>query len=254
MLLAEPHPTPYDLHFSLFGFPVRITPWFWLVAVMLGGGAMTGGSLLIWVLVVLISILVHELGHAFAFQYFGTPSHIVLYHFGGLAIPRAFDSVWAARARDPREQALISAAGPLTQIASAYFVAAATRFAGFEVPVGGIAGAMMPFRGGSPMPSEAAYFMVMFYITVSVYWALLNLMPIYPLDGGQIARSLFLLYGGADAVRQSLVLSVCTGIGLAVFGFSTGSIFLGILFASLAYSSYQMLSQYGGGGYGGGPW
>ena len=102
------------------------------------------------------------------------------------------------------------------------------------------------------MPSEPATYMVMFYLIVSVYWAILNLMPVYPLDGGQIARSLFLLYGGSDAVRQSLVLSVCTGIGLAVYGFSAGSLFLGLLFASLAYSSYQMLSQQGG--YGGGPW
>lgn len=253
MLLAEPQGTPYDVRFSIFGFPVRITPWFWLVAVLLSQGAMSGTTLLIWVAVVLVSILIHELGHAFTFQYFGTSSSIVLYHFGGLAIPNSFSSAWSARTRDPGEQAMISAAGPAAQIASAYIVAGLTRLAGYEVPVtGGLVSALIPIRGGSPMPSEPAYYMVSFYLIVSVYWAVLNLMPVYPLDGGQIARSLFILYGGSDAVRQSLVLSVCVGIGLAVYGFSSGSIFLGLLFASLAYSSYQMLTQQGG--YGGGPW
>lgn len=253
MLLAEPHATPYDVRFSIFGFPVRITPWFWLVALLLSQGAMSGTTLLIWVAVVLTSILVHELGHAFAFQYFGTSSSIVLYHFGGLAVPNAFSSAWSSRPRDPRQQAMISAAGPIAQLASAYFVAGATRLAGYEVPVtGGLISALIPIGGGEPMPSAPATYLVMFYLIVSVYWAILNLMPVYPLDGGQIARSLFLLYGGSDAVRQSLVLSVCTGIGLAVYGFSSGSLFLGLLFASLAYSSYQILSQQGG--YGGGPW
>ncbi|MEM8678363.1 MAG: site-2 protease family protein [Planctomycetota bacterium] len=261
MLLTEPQPTPYDLRFSLLGFPVRISPWFWLVSVLLGGRLFsqgteqnTGTLLLIWVGVVLVSILVHELGHAFAFRHFGTSCEIVLYQFGGLAIPNAYESVWQTRARDPRQQVLISAAGPAAQIASALIVAALVRASGHAVPsIGGIAGAILPFRGGQPLPSFAANFLVDFYLYVSIYWALLNLVPVYPLDGGQIARSLFMLYGGGDAVRKSLMLSVMASGGMAFYGLATGNLLLVLMFASLGYSSYQMMNQFGG-GYGGGTW
>ena len=36
MLLNEPPRTRGDIHFVLFGFPVRIHPLFWLVALLLG--------------------------------------------------------------------------------------------------------------------------------------------------------------------------------------------------------------------------
>jgi two-component system cell cycle sensor histidine kinase/response regulator CckA len=42
---------------------------------------------LLWVGVVLISILVHELGHALAFRMYGVPSSIQLCHMGGMTMP-----------------------------------------------------------------------------------------------------------------------------------------------------------------------
>ena len=36
MLLQDPPPTQADLHFELFGFPVRVHPYFWLIALLLG--------------------------------------------------------------------------------------------------------------------------------------------------------------------------------------------------------------------------
>ena len=90
-----------------------------------------------------------------------------------------------------------------------------------------------------------AYFLVNFLV-VSIFWAAINLLPVFPLDGGQVARNLFQLYGGGNAIPNSLALSMITGIAAAVYGFSHGQQFLGILFAMLAYSSYQAIQQYGG--------
>ena len=36
LFLAEPAPTAWDLHFRLFGIPVRISPWFWVSNILLG--------------------------------------------------------------------------------------------------------------------------------------------------------------------------------------------------------------------------
>ena len=53
-----------------------------------------------------VSILVHELGHAFVQRYFGGRPWITLYGFGGLASCNDCD-------RSPRSQIIISLAGPL---------------------------------------------------------------------------------------------------------------------------------------------
>ena len=112
IMLNEPQPTAYDLQFEIFGYRVRVSPWFWLVAVVLGLEISRGVSnafgedspgapvlLLIWIAAIFTSILVHELGHSLAFSYYGTQSRIVLYHFGGLAIPDSYGAWNAARRR-----------------------------------------------------------------------------------------------------------------------------------------------------------
>ena len=69
-MFLEPNRTPYDLAFRLFGFRVRVHPLFWLGTAIFGGNLLQppGGIeyLLVWIVVVLVSILVHELGHAAA--------------------------------------------------------------------------------------------------------------------------------------------------------------------------------------------
>ncbi|MFM8704007.1 MAG: peptidase, partial [Planctomycetia bacterium] len=93
MFLGEPQPTPADLRFSLLGIPVRVSGWFWVAAVLLGWNLCQGLAegdqrallryLAAWVGVVLVSLLVHEMGHALAFRRFGQSAHVILYHFGG---------------------------------------------------------------------------------------------------------------------------------------------------------------------------
>ena len=54
---------------------------------------------------------------------------------------------------------------------------------------------------------------------ITVMWGLLNLLPIYPLDGGQIAQQIFVLTNPQDAMRQSLILSVIVGGMMALIAF-----------------------------------
>ncbi len=56
--------TPYDLRFRFLGVPVRIHPLFWLVAAVLGWHEKNVPMTAFWVVCVLVSILVHEYGHA----------------------------------------------------------------------------------------------------------------------------------------------------------------------------------------------
>ncbi|HEX5472325.1 MAG TPA: hypothetical protein VFW73_10580, partial [Lacipirellulaceae bacterium] len=73
MLIGEPPPTQVDLHFRLLGFPVRVHPFFWITTLLLGmgGGPADPVQTLVWVAVVFVSILFHELGHATLQRTFG---------------------------------------------------------------------------------------------------------------------------------------------------------------------------------------
>jgi hypothetical protein len=106
VILSEPARTPYDLNFSLLGIPVRVHPMFWLVALLLGfRGNPKPQELVLWVAVVFVSILVHELGHALAARAHGWEPWITLHGFGGLASYRP-------TRQTPRSRILITLAGP----------------------------------------------------------------------------------------------------------------------------------------------
>jgi hypothetical protein len=65
VFLAEPPRTPWDLNFQVLGFPVRVHPLFWAVALLFGlSGNQKPVDMLLWVGTVFVSILVHEMGHA----------------------------------------------------------------------------------------------------------------------------------------------------------------------------------------------
>ena len=270
MLLAEPSPSQLDLHFSLLGIPVRITPWFWLTAAILGWnvaqelsgpqgiGISMGAALLIWTAAVLISITVHEFGHALTFRAFGVASHVVLYQFGGLAVPEVtFGSYGRGQGENPWKQILISMAGPGAQLLLAIAVAAAFHFSGYYVPN------PMPFKflpwfqnsflWAMKRPSPAMFTFEVSIIIASVSWALLNLLPVYPLDGGRIAREVLTLISPREGIRFSLVLSILAAAAIALWAFQHQDPYLGIMFAMLGYGSFMTLQAYmGRGGYGGG--
>jgi Zn-dependent protease len=253
VLAQEPPRSPYDLNFSLLGIPVRVHPFFWLVALVLGWGLQDPRRLLLWVAVCFVSILVHELGHALAIRYYGWAPYIILYSFGGLACyNQGIGSYGSARRRghSTAAQIIISAAGPGAGFALAAVVAASLyathRYVAF------------PFVGeigrGEPIAEEQLYNLVSALLSVNIFWGLINLFPVYPLDGGQIARAILTSFDPRDGLRHSFMLSCAMGAGLALFGLSQREYFLALLFGYLAYSSYQSLQGYSGGGFGQGPW
>jgi Zn-dependent protease len=90
---------------------------------------------------------------------------------------------------------------------------------------------------------------------VNVMWGLVNLLPIFPLDGGNIAREFLTITRPRDALRISLWLSVFTaGLMAAYVAIELKQVFLALFFGYLAYTSYTAIQAYfgPGGGYGGG--
>jgi stage IV sporulation protein FB len=157
------------LRFSFVGIPILIHPLFWLTAFLLGGGLQMQGPhawipIFTWTLAMLVSVLGHELGHACAARCFGGQPTVALHGLGGL-------TMLGLRGAGRKEHFLISAAGPAVG-----FILAAVVF------VFMLAGA------GRLSPVLDRWIEDMLWI--NVVWSLFNLLPILPMDGGQMLRDL----------------------------------------------------------------
>ncbi len=207
------------IRFSLFGIPVEVQPFFWITLVILGGvgGADSSAAIFNIVLFVLagfISVLVHELGHALTARSFGAHSAITLQAFGGYA---AYSGVRLSR----WQSFLVTAAGPAIQIVLGLIVLLLIR----SIP------------GLSP---QGSYFLKILMI-ISFVWAILNLLPVVPLDGGQMLNAAL----GPARIKITLWISIVVALVCAVAMFTyTRSILFPIFLGMFAWQAFQGLKEH----------
>jgi Zn-dependent protease len=231
-----------DLNFRLFRTHVRVSPFFWLGTLLLGWrflmsrNPVTGsglGDVAIWIGCVFVSILLHEFGHVLAFRWFGHDAHIVLHGFGGLAIPNGEPYYrW--------QRIVVAAAGPAIQL----------------LLYGAIRGAL--YAGWRPPLNPVFLLILVLLLQINLWWPILNLLPIWPLDGGRISREVCTWFNPVRGVLVSLWLSLILCAVLAVHcvlgdqnppielvpGLSRyfrGDTFMAIWFALFAAGSYQAI-------------
>jgi stage IV sporulation protein FB len=248
-LFGPPPPTRYDLNFTLFGIPVRVHPLFWVMALLFGGIAGDVLGMLSWVVAVFVSVLVHELGHALMFRRFGIGSSVVLHLAGGYTVPQPvpWGGRWAYVPLSPAQEALVSFAGPATGFLLAGAVIAGVYAAGGTVVVGTLGGIVpLPIPvlpiGGVLLRNFAGDL-----LWVNLLWGAINLMPVFPLDGGNIARRLMIKADPINGARRSLWISTIAGAVLAAAGFFLfRSVYMALLFGYLAFQSYQTRQGRGG--------
>ena len=94
-----------------------------------------------------------------------------------------------------------------------------------------------------------------YLIFINLIWGLVNLLPIWPLDGGQISRDALIGASPDTGLSRSLGLSMLAAGLLAVHSLLAmlgkkllpipigGSGYTALLFAVLAFQSYQLLQQ-----------
>lgn len=239
--------TRFDLNFSVAGFPVRVHPLFWVIAFLLGSGSNNLLMIPVWVVIVFVSVLIHELGHALAFRRYGQDSHILLHFSGGLTIPQPtpWGGGYANVGLTPNQHIFVSLAGPFAGFLLAALTLAVGAVLGGEIIVTTILGiipfpiVLMPY--GSTLQDV---FITMLW--VNVFWGIINLLPVYPLDGGHVARYILIQQDPYGGLRNSLWVSIITGGILAVVGVTMlGSVYMGFLFGLLAFQSFQMLQSLG---------
>ena len=248
-MLSEPPPSQGDVHFRVLGIPVRIHPFFWIITLIIAmqGDSAPPAEVLSWIVAVFVSILIHEMGHALVQRHFGGRPRIVLHGMGGLAICGDCD-------RSTRSQILISLAGPFAGFLFAALILILVRVAGHQV---GCALGNQEFASSiikEPILGLTFYWerfhsshlngMIWNLLFINIVWGAVNLLPIYPLDGGHISRELCQLRHPRDGMILSLRISMFAAIGMAFVGLSSQSLLIVLMFGYFAYSSYKTLEAY----------
>ena len=183
-------PNPQEGSFPLFRFKgIQVSlHWSWLLVAVFQINRHRGRyDSISWAIAEYVSlfliVLLHEFGHALATRQVGGKSeNILLWPFGGIAFinapPRPGAFLWAI------------AAGPLVNVAL--------------VPVFWLLNHYVPAGAGSNL---AGYLETMQWINIGLL--VFNLLPIFPMDGGQILQSLLWFKLG-----YAKALLIAAGVGL----------------------------------------
>ncbi len=158
-----------------------------------------------WMLIVFVSVLIHELGHAVASRAFGYQPTITLAWMGGHTHPNAPGPIpWS---RD----VVLTLAGPLFGLLLGVICWVA--YSALE----------------SPHP-VLAYFLRAGYLA-NFFWAALNLVPVLPLDGGRISTVLAMRISRERGFLWAQMLAVVTSAGLVAVAIARKELFLAVFFA-----------------------
>lgn len=178
---------------KIFGIPLKIDPSFLFICALLAYTRLSQPIYLVeWLIVIFVSILIHELGHALMVRSFGLSPQIMLYSMGGLTSWREEKSISHAK------HIAISLAGP---------------FAGFIF--GGmvyLSGYWMPDLYADQLGAQTYLDLLL----VNLGWGIFNLLPILPLDGGNVAYSIeqWATKKHSGVITRVISLLVAVGVGL----------------------------------------
>lgn len=209
-----------NLRFHVLGIPVTVTPMFWLVSLLIASGRSAHPMLLLeWVVVVLASILVHELGHAAVVVAMGEKPWIELHGMGGSAYaPNS--QTWKGWQR-----VALALAGP---------------FAGVGFGLLLIVGIAITSAAGIPIEGTATV-VLDDLLWINLGYGLLNLVPILPLDGGHVLREIVDGITGVKGHPATNVVSFVIAAIVVVASFAFGQPVLAFLVGWVAIRQVQML-------------
>lgn len=181
------------MRFRCFNIPVYIHPTFWLFLLLFVSSLLTQGGIgslfdcLILGGVAFFSLLFHECGHALTARYFGASPTITLEAFGGKAM-------YEDKRMTAKQHFFVVLNGPLF---SALLI---------------LGSYLALLKLGSSSRSLVIALSGMFVL--NKFWLLFNLLPVFPLDGGQLFHYLAQRWFGPKGTRLALIV----GVGVAALG------------------------------------
>lgn len=174
--------------------------------------------MLVWGVVIFVSVLVHEYGHALTSLAFGHSSEITLFALGGITTRKETSPLktW--------QECLIIANGPIAGL----LLAIASYY-------------LFIYVKQLDYPLLTAFLNISF--VVNLFWTVLNLFPVQPLDGGKLFMLVLNHFFGLGGIRISLIISMLFAVLAAILLFLGRSVIGGALFMMFAYESFRGLQE-----------
>ena len=173
-------------------------------------------------LTLFLVVTLHEFGHALACrQVGGTANKIVLWPLGGVAYveppPRPAATLWSI------------AAGPLVNVVLLGLSYALTFWSG---------------HNGWRLSAPHVYRFLWALVAMNLVLLAFNLLPIYPLDGGQILRSLlWFVLGRARSLKVVAVIGLLGAVALIGVAFFLHSFWIGLISFYMVVNCWTGLQQ-----------
>ncbi len=194
-------------------FSLSIHPLFWVFALLIGYlYTQTLWGPIVLALVILVSIIVHELGHALTAMLFKQSVRIQVMMFGGLTA-REGPKIGKFK------EFLIILNGPI-----------------FGLLLGLGCYALLPSSVDWPPLAQIAIKGGAF---VNLIWTVINLFPVLPLDGGHLMRVILEAIFGARGLSIALLASMVMGAAITILFFVIGWFLAGALFFLLTFEAFR---------------
>jgi len=178
---------------------------------------------LLWIPVLFISVLVHELAHAAMFGMFGYgSSRVILGGMGGVTINEG-----RVRHVRPGHDLIISVAGPLSSVLLA------------------IAFTLLAIRVPRVYADPMMRALIPMMISANWFWAKINMIPLKPLDGGHAVRSFFRLFlkeRGAFIVAAWIGITV--GAVIALYLAMNRRFYMAMFIAFMTFQQYLQWQEF----------
>ena len=169
-----------------------------------------------------VIVLMHEFGHALACrQVGGQANRIILWPLGGVA--------FVAPPQRPGATLWAITAGPLVNLAL--------------LPMALLLAAMSQWMGwGNTFPDVQHFLWAMVFINLGLL--IFNLLPIFPLDGGQILRCLlWFQLGRTRSLKVATIIGFAGAIGLAGIALFMSSAWMGVLALFMLMACWRSWKQ-----------
>ena len=202
----------------LGSIPIRVRGLFLVMAVVLGARLQRPDLIAMWVAIVFVSVLTHELGHALMGRAFGLQPQIELHGMGGTTSWVDGRDIGHARG------IAVSLAGP---------------FAGFAIAAVLFACGRLGIRPHHPL----ALLGVELAFKINFWWGIFNLAPMLPLDGGNVMRGALNLLTKGRGEKPARAVSGLRGGVLIAYAALAGALWLGALGAFFTWANIQAYRQ-----------
>lgn len=193
--------------------PISFHPLFWVFASLIGwlnSGNLVGTA--IWLVIIVFSVLIHEFGHALTAILFGQNARIDFIALGGL-------TSYQGKSLKLWQQFIIVLNGPLFGFLL-FFLA-------------------MLVLNLNIFSNQLILSFLVVLRNVNLFWSVVNLLPVLPLDGGQLLRILFEGIWGVKGIRYAMFTGMLLAGALSFISFMLQNFIFGAIFFLFAFQSFD---------------